>query len=143
MKLPDIRKLCDEATPGPWVAGGADEWISLFAKPNRQSECVVARIQNRVSRKPISDEDWANADFIAASRTLLPRLLKVAETLDKLDQLFEECFDHSEIDYFKTIAQRLKGGSGESWAVGHLVEEILKLRGGVRPAKALADLEAD
>lgn len=69
MKLPDIRKLCEEATPGPW------EWET--------SERLYAPGNGYVIDGHADEITKGDAAFIAASRTLLPKLLKVAEAAIK------------------------------------------------------------
>lgn len=59
MKLDEIEKLCNEATPGPWLG----DYIPLQA----------IRILD------YSDNMSKNIEFIAAARMLMPKLLKVAK----------------------------------------------------------------
>lgn len=59
MKLSDLKRLCDSATPGPW------------------SSVASANIRN-------ADDEWlpatkADEQFIAAARNLMPKLFRVAE----------------------------------------------------------------
>lgn len=81
MKLEDIRKLCDAATPGPWV------WHHAYPDGDRRDystlQSGVARVLDDGSacgeyNKEI-DPHGDDAAFIAASRTLLPKLVAVAE----------------------------------------------------------------
>lgn len=73
MNLPDLKKLCDEATAGPWVkqyAGDpendADDDYDIYSKADPNGIVGIA-----IAEK--------NAAFIAAARTYLPRLIAVAE----------------------------------------------------------------
>jgi hypothetical protein len=77
-ELREARKLCEAATPGPWrpvagrtgVVSAHDDWWV----------CSVNRIT------PVLD-----VEFIAAARTLVPRLLAEVERLDRSEtQLIEE-----------------------------------------------------
>lgn len=63
MKLEEIQKLIAEATPGPWPC---------WSDPDIASQVTVDGLLRPVV---IADD----ARFIAASRTLLPKLLRVAE----------------------------------------------------------------
>ena len=68
MKLDEIRKLCDETTPGPW---GSDR--------------LVLGCEDFAATGPLHvDKASALADcrFIAAARDLMPKLLAVAEAAD-------------------------------------------------------------
>lgn len=84
MKLADLKKLCDEATPGPWVT--VDDGF----------HAGVGRKQHNEERKARGNKYWAHADvcggdshegyftgpdadFIAAAREALPKLIAVAE----------------------------------------------------------------
>lgn len=71
MKLEEIEKFCEEATPGPW------EW-SYYCLHNGRLRIPILH-RNKNSKWPISKN---NLEFIAASRTLMPQLLKVAKAAD-------------------------------------------------------------
>ena len=72
MTLDDIEKLIAAATPAPWEYierdGGAINCVDVW----RSGRVTVERTQS----DPV---DRANAAFIAASRELVPRLLKIAQ----------------------------------------------------------------
>jgi hypothetical protein len=73
MKLSEIRQLCDEATPGPW------EWdyhqlVSRTVDPKGVTGDGVVMNEPGINRPNPDDKK-----FIAASRTLMPKLLAVAE----------------------------------------------------------------
>ena len=97
MTLDEIRKLIDAATPGPW-------WNELWdVHSSRVHICEAQTTGAEIEPAPVKDtfvfhedgrvttmggsqladisqeEAEANARFIAASRTLLPKLLAVAE----------------------------------------------------------------
>lgn len=71
MNLEEIRALCEAATPGPWAV---DTFGNIY-KPARQGNVAQMRGAN---------QEHADAAFIAAARTLLPKLLEVAEAADRL-----------------------------------------------------------
>lgn len=70
MKLSDIRKLIDNAMPGPWEYGNQGVW-NMEIDGDGNSPCSVAEY--------VSEKDGR---LIAASRTLLPKLLAVAEAAE-------------------------------------------------------------
>ena len=68
MSLEDLKKLCDAATPGDWncyqMAEGTQPTGYFYLGSPRGSEGGMT---------------VADASFIAASRTAMPKLLKLAE----------------------------------------------------------------
>jgi hypothetical protein len=68
VKLEEIRKLCDEATPGPW---GMD-----WHNDERTTRDIWRSLGPIVDGK---ERVQADAAFIAMARTALPKLLAVAE----------------------------------------------------------------
>lgn len=68
-------------THGPWAIldlltlseGEGIERLTIVA-PGAEANCVIARIENIVSKRPISIEDRANARLIAAAPELLAAL---------------------------------------------------------------------
>lgn len=69
--LPEIRAIAEAATPGPWWVRGENDPISLQGVIN--GERVIAQTNYHF------DTGMSDARFIAASRTLLPLLVEVAE----------------------------------------------------------------
>lgn len=70
MKLDDIRRICEAATPGPWraeVNGTPDGSFDFAAGPWHDQT------------KGSTDGAAEDAVFIAMARTMLPKLQKVAE----------------------------------------------------------------
>ena len=47
-----LKKLDTEATPGQWNPGGTDDWITIF-----KDYSAVARIENKVKKTPVDEED--------------------------------------------------------------------------------------
>lgn len=76
MKLEDIKKLIDAATPGPWVA-----YQELQRSWYIEDKCATATILD-------SAMSGSDAAFIAASRTLMPKLLAVAEEAASLCEAY-------------------------------------------------------
>lgn len=85
MKLEDIKKLCDEATPGPWVAvdGGIDFLLGGDERP-------VPLI-----RDPMLIAKNTNLQFIAMARTVLPKLLAVAEAANQITERYAHADNHN------------------------------------------------
>lgn len=73
MKLEEIKKLIDAATPGPWLAH-----YETGLNPMVITLIEASGGQNFGERICGSDK-FTNMEFIAASRTLMPKLLAVAE----------------------------------------------------------------
>lgn len=96
-ELKRLRELRDKATPGPWamwrgepyegggedmVIGAGEEWLAnmnhsiprcaqLNDDGHKMDECEICM----VDAQDITDEQFANAEFIAAARNALPALL--------------------------------------------------------------------
>ncbi len=69
MTLDELKKLCEEATPGPW-------WTSSACVES--SQVNVADCFTGLSDRDMPEVE-ANATFIAAAREALPKLIAVAE----------------------------------------------------------------
>lgn len=80
MKLEEIRRLCDEATPGPWRAEYGGDMV--YGREGR--------IATMDSIEHYRDKVAINAKFIAMARTELPKLLKVVEAVKKTEQKINE-----------------------------------------------------
>ena len=78
MKLDEIEKLIEAASPGPWEYIGRDGGALNCVDVWRSGRVTVERTQS----DPV---DRANAAFIAASRTLMPRLLKVVRAVQGIE----------------------------------------------------------
>ena len=70
-------------TPGPWrsTAEFRDSGAPLFVCALGAERPIICRIENRVSKRPLDDEDYANARLIASAPDLKSendRLRKVA-----------------------------------------------------------------
>lgn len=76
MKLADIRKLCDAATPGPWggICGDCFDGYALIGPQNQYGKYDI------ICRAESGDD----ASFITTARTLLPLLLDVAAAAETL-----------------------------------------------------------
>ncbi len=94
MKIEELEKLCDEATPGPWKYD-LGNWSIERPHPNR---CGIA------SMTP-DDREWnpvaslVDGVFIVEARTYLPKLLAVAkaalETRPRHCRCETPCYDCS------------------------------------------------
>lgn len=91
-----VRALCDAATPGPWKAGRPDMATIVDGVNSKwvyagEQYCAVA--SGRIDGP--WDEVMANAAFIAASRTLVPRLLAALElAIEKVNEANSELEFH-------------------------------------------------
>ncbi len=86
MTIEELKALEAAATPGPWVAklpGYRGDTVSGCMDP-----CAEVLIEHDEDY-PYTIEDLleADADFIAAARTMLPRLIAVAEAAKAYDDL--------------------------------------------------------
>ncbi len=79
MKLDELQKLCDEATPGPWQFRHYGE--PAFNDPDETGFNWWVQNSDKQQIRICDHENTnhMNGKFIAASRTLLPKLLKVAK----------------------------------------------------------------
>lgn len=69
--LADLAKLCAEATPGPWRSRVNDQKPYKHVQFDQKS-----KVDAMYTTSPL---DATDADFIAAARTWLPKLVAVAE----------------------------------------------------------------
>lgn len=99
MTLDELQRLCDEATPGEWVAKGPGyrgDGFSGYMDP-----CAELRIGAYDDEDPyvVDDLEEVDAQFIAAARTYLPKLIAVAKAAKRLsdniaefDTITDNCF---------------------------------------------------
>lgn len=87
MKIAEIRKLLEASTPGPWVYKERE----CNTSSRMGYEVMAPNVAEDVDGTIICDEDYypsaperkEDAAFIAAMRTLAPKLLAVAEAAKK------------------------------------------------------------
>ncbi len=73
--LSEIRARVEKATEGPWRIS-----MSGFSVKSNADNPIVCKNPKGVNAKTIDIKDWlTDADFIAASRTDIPRLLRIVE----------------------------------------------------------------
>jgi hypothetical protein len=83
MKLEEIRKLIEATTPGPWRFDNGNDDVEGGGW-NRWTVCDISRGErlgvNHADGEPnLNPTDFRDdGEFIAASRTLMPKLLAVA-----------------------------------------------------------------
>ena len=80
MTLDDIEKLIAAATPGPWKTYNAGFAVMALEQPEYSNG--VAAIAEAAARDVDVQAARDNAAFIAASRELMPRMLKALRTLE-------------------------------------------------------------
>lgn len=88
MTLEEIEKLCTEATPGPW------EWDGFGLFNNHASETYIA-----------TNCSLVDADFITASRILLPKLLAIARAAQDLRTYASVKHDPDRIQLVKALKE--------------------------------------
>lgn len=93
MKLDEIERLCLEATPGPWKIWGMDVLCDPIGNSDLNDGKLIAKTFD-----PYRGERTYNTHFIAASRTLMPKLLEVAKQAKQLIQRHEHCFTFDPAD---------------------------------------------
>lgn len=77
MKLEDLKRLCDEATPGPWadISNNRDIDAMVIWSTGPEDE-----LKHYATYQECTNADAA---FIAAARTYLPKLIAAAEAAKK------------------------------------------------------------
>lgn len=118
MKLEEIRKLIDAATPGPWTNRMQDGLCNKYI----DDDAIVISKEERDNMNP------ANVAFIALSRTLMPKLLAVAKVAKAFFEDHLEQYGHGSLAEWNQTVSELGWGE-ESCAV--------------RLGDALAALEAE
>ncbi len=88
MKLKEIRKLCDEATPGPWHL--AREEMSVRSDSVGKAICGLGYLMEMEESVGVEPSD---CKFIAAARELIPKLLAVAEAVSHYQDSVAMCID--------------------------------------------------
>ena len=109
--LARIRAQADSATEGPWEVAPftwkpghpipPSEWLGIEATGSVMGE--VARIQ------PNDDEADADAEFIAAARTNVPRLVDALDAVLKVHQPFTWDFGYGPLESCKGCADQGAG----------------------------------
>ena len=81
-ELKEIRALCDGATPGPWKAEADQVWSSV--KPSPATGFRMYKVCNMAHNTRLGKDRWGKADaqFIAAAKTIIPELLDRIETAE-------------------------------------------------------------
>lgn len=103
MKLEEIEKLCNEATPGLWLKDETDygDWTG-----SRLKSLGPIKFWASCADDSSLDINDADAKFIAASRELIPKLLLAVRSLESIVVTYENmvalntqgrnyCFDFS------------------------------------------------
>lgn len=116
MNLKEMEKLCNDATPGPWIFRSKDPddpCSDLFGKysvgpdPENYSTWII----DDTKYYPTAPERIEDARFIAASRDLMPKLIAVAKAAkayrDEMDK-DENWRDHQVIERFEIALNALE-----------------------------------
>jgi len=75
--LDEIEKLIATATPGPWIYNGTGGYVAFFSVTNGEIGNYISA-PNSGGLNPSAPD----AAFIAASRELMPRMVKALRTLE-------------------------------------------------------------
>lgn len=81
MKLEELKKLCQDITPGPWKYDWGN-WEVEGPPPNRYPICSMTPDNRRApfhGQAQNHVDSGADGEFIAAARNMLPKLIAVAE----------------------------------------------------------------
>ena len=71
MNLEELKALCEEATPGPWE--------SFTDMENTRYLSALGEMEVLCKFSPAREDSEANANFIVAARTALPKLIAIVE----------------------------------------------------------------
>lgn len=97
MKLEEIKKLIEAATPGPWEA---KDRMVMDAQRDRVATCDGGYASSGGYNQSV------DAAFIAAARTLMPKLLNAVEVLGTLAaQSSRDPISTSRADCMAALAQ--------------------------------------
>jgi hypothetical protein len=77
MKLEELEKLVDAATPAPWFADGGDSYSPVRSDHGPICDCDIGDL-------PDTPRGKANAEFIAKARNVMPKLLRLARAVDQV-----------------------------------------------------------
>lgn len=86
--LERLKELNEKATPGPWTLGKG-----IYTIRPTYRDRMVARTRIAGTIHYSDEEDAANAEFIAATRNLLPELIALWEEANRVHpELIEDGF---------------------------------------------------
>jgi hypothetical protein len=81
-RLEELKKLCEDATPGPWEVHDSCSWRRI-GTPGRDGN-ILCPENHPVDHHPDLRCDEDDLAFIAASRTALPELIAEVEFLTRV-----------------------------------------------------------
>lgn len=122
-RLNELKKLCDEATPGPWSI--SYEEVCYTHTDGKKYSLPSARVNRTMKAN--------NNAFIAASRTALPELISEIEYLQKDVIQMETCIDemckkhqdnHDEIVRLKKQLEKCKAEF--NWIAENFCRKVYK-----------------
>ena len=104
--LETLKKLDAEASPGTWNPGGTDDWITIF-----KDYSAIARIENKVKKTPVTQEDWANSELICLLRNNTQAIIELVEAAEKQNewQLKHAVYDIYLAEAVHDALSKLKG----------------------------------
>lgn len=115
MKLEELKKLCDEATPGPWKVmprsvlyypnGGTEPDFSVLGDPdNSLGTHLVGPVEPGRGDFTVQD-----ALFISAACTFMPVLLEIAEAVEQAYHAVVVGADLEAAGTLEGVLKKLKG----------------------------------
>ncbi|MDR0477675.1 MAG: hypothetical protein LBH14_07055 [Desulfobulbaceae bacterium] len=76
-----LRALCAAATPGPWRAHSGIDYTVVMAPDDDTTDTAFVRVYSHETEED-AEKAHGNAEFIAAARYNLPRLLAALEAAE-------------------------------------------------------------
>jgi DNA-binding phage protein len=116
-RLEELKKLCEDATPGPWEHRVLQNGVQSFVQAPRNNpgdpyDIEIMGEDRNVDNYPPS-QALADGNFIAASRTALPELIAEVEFLTKVAEqavMSTELYNYTSVLGCPELAQYLKRG---------------------------------
>jgi hypothetical protein len=118
-RLEELKKLCEDATPGPWTPEysdyGDEIWFGGRGWGMWSLDPVGVYLSGQAQNNNAEDmaEREADAKLIAASRTALPELIAEVEFLTKVAEqaiMSTELYNYTSVLGCPELAQYLKRG---------------------------------
>jgi hypothetical protein len=116
-RLEELKKLCEDATPGPWEHRVLQNGVQSFVQAPRNNpgdpyDIEIMGEDRNVDNYPPS-QALADGNFIAASRTALPELIAEVEFLTKVAEQMRELLGDVWIDTSRLLIVSEVGYSSE------------------------------
>lgn len=107
MKLEDLKKLSEKTTPGPWYVETPTGFIRSRTEKRKPNGMVSGTAIVAIGQ--FNTEIQPDDAFIAAARTMLPRLIAVAEAaMDYQDEINETDASNENYERMRTALASLE-----------------------------------